>query len=591
MGETVTLAVPDLMPRPRPLQPPGREPARRTPARSVGPFPITIRGGLGESGDSAQRWGGSPAPPSGRRSPTTTSGCATSTCATCSPTTRAAATAGGRGRRPLPRLLEEPGHRRDARLLVELAERAGLRGRIDAMFAASRSTSPRTGPCCTWPCGRPGTRASWSTATTSCPRSTRVLDRMARRSPTASAPASGPGTPASAIRNVVNIGIGGSDLGPGHGLRGAAAYSQRDMTFRFVSNVDGTDIAEATAATSTRPRRCSSSASKTFTTLETLTNARTARDWLLHERRRRGGGGQALRRRVDQRRRGGRVRHRHRQHVRVLGLGRRALLVRLGHRPVADDRHRRRPVPRDARRLPRDGRALPHRAVRDATCPCCSACSASGTTTSSAPRPAPCCPTASTWPGSRAYLQQLDMESNGKSRRPSTASRSSCETGPIVWGQPGTNGQHAFYQLIHQGTRLVPCDFIGFAEPLNPRRRPPRPADGQLLRPDRGAGVRQDGRRGRRPRACADASCRTARSPATGRPTRSWPTRSTPLVLGPARRPVRAQGLHPGRRSGTSTRSTSGASSWARSLASRIVPELAGRRRSPTLGHDARPTP
>ena len=99
-----------------------------------------------------------------------------------------------------------------------------------------------------------------------------------------------------------------------------------------------------------------------------------------------------------------------------------------------------------------------------------------------------------------AYLQQLDMESNGKSVD-LDGSRVDYQTGPIVWGTPGTNGQHAYYQLIHQGTKLIPCDFIGFCQSLNPLGDASRPADGQLLRADRGLGLRQDGRRGRKPTA------------------------------------------------------------------------------------------
>ena len=90
-----------------------------------------------------------------------------------------------------------------------------------------------------------------------------------------------------------------------------------------------------------------------------------------------------------------------------------------------------------------------------------------------------------------AYLQQLDMESNGKSVT-LDGHAVDMATGPIVWGTPGTNGQHAYYQLLHQGTRLVPADFIGFLRPSRRVGGPPRPADGQLLRPDRGAGLRQD---------------------------------------------------------------------------------------------------
>ena len=93
-----------------------------------------------------------------------------------------------------------------------------------------------------------------------------------------------------------------------------------------------------------------------------------------------------------------------------------------------------------------------------------------------------------------AYLQQLTMESNGKHVTLDGAARSTTRPAPIYWGEPGTNGQHSFYQLIHQGTRLIPCDFIGFCQPLNPLGRASRPADGERLRAGRGAGVRQDGR-------------------------------------------------------------------------------------------------
>ena len=117
-----------------------------------------------------------------------------------------------------------------------------------------------------------------------------------------------------------------------------------------------------------------------------------------------------------------------------------------------------------------------------------------------------------------AYLQQLDMESNGKSvdlhGRPVDMA-----TGPIVWGEPGTNGQHAFYQLIHQGTRLVPSDLIGFCRPAARGGRAPRPADGQPVRAGRGAGLRQDRRGGGRRGGGARRWCRTAPSRATGRPT------------------------------------------------------------------------
>ena len=171
------------------------------------------------------------------------------------------------------------------------------------------------------------------------------------------------------IRNIINIGIGGSDLGPVMAYEALRHYSDRNLTFRFVSNVDGTDFAEATRDLDPAETLFIVS-SKTFTTLETLTNARTARDWCVKRARRRRGGRQALRRRLHEHRGGGEIRHRHRQYVRLLGLGRRAVLDGFRHRPFDDDRHRAGAVPADARRLPRDGRALPHRAVRARTCPC-----------------------------------------------------------------------------------------------------------------------------------------------------------------------------------------------------------------------------
>ena len=113
-----------------------------------------------------------------------------------------------------------------------------------------------------------------------------------------------------------------------------------------------------------------------------------------------------------------------------------------------------------------------------------------------------------------AYLQQLTMESNGKHVTLDGAAVD-YQTGPIFWGEPGTNGQHSFYQLIHQGTRIIPCDFIGFARSLNPLGKPPRSADGQPVRADRGAGLREDGRgsRGGRHSGLAGAAPRLRGQP------------------------------------------------------------------------------
>ena len=270
------------------------------------------------------------------------------------------------------------------------------------------------------------------------------------------------------IRNVVNIGIGGSDLGPVMAYEALRHYSDRDMTFRFVSNVDSTDIVEATRDLDPAETLFIVS-SKTFTTLETMTNAQSARDWAARRHSTTSSDRQALRRRLDQRREGRRVRHRHRQHVRILGVGRRSLLDGLGDRPLDDARGRPRAFPRDARGVPRRS-----------------------TSTSAPPRSRENLPALmgmlAVWYGDffgaqtvgvmpyeqylkrfPAYLQQLTMESNGK-HVTLDGRHVDYETGAVFWGEPGTNGQHSFYQLIHQGTKLIPVDLIGFAKTLNPLR-------------------------------------------------------------------------------------------------------------------------
>ena len=179
---------------------------------------------------------------------------------------------------------------------------------------------------------------SWSTARTSCRTCTRCSTGWAA-SPTRVRDGAWTGHTGKPIRNVVNIGIGGSDLGPVMAYEALRHYSQRDLTFRFVSNVDGTDFAEATRDLDPA-ETLFIVGSKTFTTLETMTNAAQRARLGAGRAGRRGGRREALRRGVDQRRGGRRVRHRHRQHVRLLGLGRRPLLDGLGDRPVDDDRGR-----------------------------------------------------------------------------------------------------------------------------------------------------------------------------------------------------------------------------------------------------------
>ncbi len=198
------------------------------------------------------------------------------------------------------------------------------------------------------------------------------------------------------IRNVVNVGIGGSDLGPVMAYEALRHYSRREMTFRFVSNVDGTDFAEST-------RDLDPEETLFVDLLEDLHHAgdddqraHRARVVAGRPRRRRGRGRQALRRRLDQRRGGREVRHRHREHVRLLGVGGRPLLDGLGDRPLDHAGDRPRPLRRDAGRLPRDGRALPRGAAGREPAGADGAARRSGTATSSAPRPAASSPTTST---------------------------------------------------------------------------------------------------------------------------------------------------------------------------------------------------
>ena len=179
--------------------------------------------------------------------------------------------------------------------------------------------------------------------------------------------ASGRATPASRSATSSTSASAAPTSGPVMAYEALRTTRSASMTFRFVSNVDGTDFVEATRDLDPEETLFIVS-SKTFTTLETMTNAHTRAGLGARRARRRGGGRQALRRRLHQRRRGVEVRHRHRQHVRLLGLGGRPLLDGLGDRPLDDARDRPRGLRRDARRLPRDRRALPRGARSERTC-------------------------------------------------------------------------------------------------------------------------------------------------------------------------------------------------------------------------------
>jgi glucose-6-phosphate isomerase len=266
------------------------------------------------------------------------------------------------------------------------------------------------------------------------------------------------------IRNVVNIGIGGSDLGPVMACEALRFYCARDMTFRFVSNVDGTDFAEATRdldPAETLFIVCS----KTFTTLETLTNARTARDWsvrALGDDRSVAKHFVAVSSNAEEVSRfgidtanmfefwdwvGGRY-----SMESAIGL---STMLAIGPEGFQD-------MLSGFRAMDEHFQSTPF----DRNLPVLMGLLAIWNNNFLGAQSVAVLPYDQYLKRFPAYLQQLTMESNGK-RVTDTGSPVNYETGPIYWGEPGTNGQHSFYQLIHQGTRLIPCDFIGFCQPLN----------------------------------------------------------------------------------------------------------------------------
>ena len=350
------------------------------------------------------------------------------------------------------------------RLLLELAESSGLRERTEAMFRGEKINVTENRPVLHVALRAP---RDWSIIVDGVdvvPLVHAVLDKMSDFSNRVRSGA-WTGYTGKRIRNIVNIGIGGSDLGPSMAYEALKFYSDRDLTVRFISNIDGNEFAEVTRDLDPAETLFIVS-SKTFTTLETLTNARTARAWCVRAL----GSEQAVARHfvavstnAEEVRKfgidpanmfefwdwvGGRY-----SYDSAIGL---SLMIAIGpdrFREMLAGFHA---VDEHFRTAPFE-RNLPvllgligiwYNNFFDAQ-------------------------TVAILPYDYylgrlpAYLQQLDMESNGKhvdlQGRPVNY-----QTGPIIWGQPGTNGQHAFYQLIHQGTKLVPCDFIGFYQALNP---------------------------------------------------------------------------------------------------------------------------
>jgi glucose-6-phosphate isomerase len=350
------------------------------------------------------------------------------------------------------------------KLLVQLAGECRLQERVDAMFSGQHINSTEDRAVLHVALRAPRGATILVDGTNVVAEVHEVLDRMGDfcRRVRSGQWLGHTGRP---IRNIINIGIGGSDLGPAMAYDALRHYSDRNRVFRFVSNIDGTDIAEATRDLDPA-ETLFIVASKTFTTLETLTNAQSARQWLLGTLK----DEQAVARHfvavstnaaevakfgIDTANMfgfwdwvGGRY-----SYDSAIGL---SLMLAIGPEQFgqmlagfhAMDEHFRTTPPE--RNLPvllgllglwynnffgaQSLAVLPYDQYLDRF---------------------------------SAYLQQLDMESDGK-RVDLDGRPVDYQTGPIVWGTPGTNGQHAYYQLIHQGTKLIPCDFIGFCRSLNP---------------------------------------------------------------------------------------------------------------------------
>jgi glucose-6-phosphate isomerase len=350
------------------------------------------------------------------------------------------------------------------RLLVQLTQECGLHDRIRAMFGGQKINVTEQ-------------RAVLHTALRA-PRGERivvdgtdvvheihaVLDRMAAF---CNQVRSGQwkGHTGKRIRHVVNIGIGGSDLGPAMAYQALLHYSQRDIGLRFVSNVDGTDFAEATRDLDPEETLfiiCS----KTFTTLETLTNARSARAWCLRKL----GDEEAVRRHFV-------AVSSNADEVSKFGIdtanmfgfwdwvgGRYSMESAIGLSTMLaigpDQFHQ---MLAGFRAMDQHFRSAPF----ERNLPVLMGLLAVWNTNFLDAHSVAVLPYEQYLARFPAYLQQLAMESNGK-HVTLDGRRVDYLTSPIYWGEPGTNGQHSFYQLIHQGTRLVPCDFIGFCQPLNP---------------------------------------------------------------------------------------------------------------------------
>jgi glucose-6-phosphate isomerase len=353
-------------------------------------------------------------------------------------------------------------------LLLQLAEESGLRARIDAMFRGEKINITEHRAVLHVALRSPKGTSIVVDGENVVPQVHAVLDKMADFSHRVRSGA-WKGHTGKRMRNVINIGIGGSDLGPVMAYEALKQYSERAMTFRFVSNVDSTDFAEAVRDLDPA-ETLFIIASKTFTTLETMTNAHTAREWSLAGL---GGDEKSVARHfVAVSTNGAEVAKFGIDTANMFGFwdwvgGRYSMDSAIGlstmlaigpdnFRAMLDGFHQ----------MDEHFRTTPF----ERNLPVLMGLLAVWYNNFFGAQTVAVLPYEQYLKRFPAYLQQLTMESNGK-HVTVDGERVSYDTGLIYWGEPGTNGQHSFYQLIHQGTRLIPCDFIAFGKPLNPLGR------------------------------------------------------------------------------------------------------------------------
>src|SRR5664280_788185 len=351
------------------------------------------------------------------------------------------------------------------KLLLQLARESGLPEKIEAMFAGEKINVTENRAVLHVALRAPKDAKIFVDGKNVVPEVHAILDKMTAFS---NRVCSGEwkGHTGKRIRNIVNVGIGGSDLGPVMAYESLKHYSERDLTFRFVSNVDGTDFVEATHDLDPAQTLFIIS-SKTFTTLETMTNAQSARDWLLNGL---GGDRKAV------------AKHfvavsTNAEKVSAFGIdtanmfefwdwvgGRYSMDSAIGlSTMIAIGPDNFRAMLAGFHAMDEHFRTAP----ADRNLPLLLGLLTVWYNNFFGAQTIGIMPYAAHLARFPAYLQQLQMESNGK-HVDLDGHIVNYQTGPIIWGEPGTDGQHSFYQLLHQGTKLIPCDMIGFCQPLSP---------------------------------------------------------------------------------------------------------------------------